>query len=87
MSQKPMEILYEEILRVIAGGFRNRGRRIPAMVVSDYAITPREVSGLRFPRAQVATVLMDPDQRHALAGLLPVEIDAVNARDRHSVLS
>src|SRR5260370_18242235 len=52
------------------------------MVIYDHAITPREVAHLRFPGAQVATVLADPDQRRAIASLLVVDIYFLNARRR-----
>ena len=59
------------------------GGRVAAVVPGDDPVAAGEEADLALPTPVVAGELVAEDQREALAGLLIVELDAVDARRRH----
>src|SRR3989475_5023427 len=82
-AEELVHVLDQRLLGIRVRVLRYLRRRVAAGGVGDDAITPAEVTDLLLPRPVVAAELVTPHQREALAGLLVVQIDAVDARGRH----
>jgi hypothetical protein len=77
MVQHRSDVICGTDLRVFRHVFRNVGRRVTARGIGDGAVALPEMAHLRFPRAMVAGVFMDEDDRGASAGLLVIQADSV----------